>query len=146
VPDRLAAARRRSGTEIEWLDLEQVALLTTVASAAVLREESDQDAQLRARCRVHAEERHRPKWELAIEMLDELAEWGLRPPVVVSDAGYGEITEFGQALAGRAIAYVLQVIRRHERPWARRAARVAAVEGTRQAAHSPLPPAAYLAA
>jgi SRSO17 transposase len=74
-----------------------------------LPEEWGQDGERRARCRVPAEERHRPKWELAIEMLDELAGWGLAPPVIVSDAGYGEITEFRQALAERAIPYVLQV-------------------------------------
>lgn len=72
-------------------------------------QEWDEDAERRARCRVPAEERHRPKWELAIEMLDELGGWGLRPPVVVSDAGYGEITEFRQALSERELAFVLQV-------------------------------------
>src|SRR3954449_5133590 len=43
----------------------------------------------RARAGIPAGERHRPKWALALEMLDELAGWGLRPPVVVADAGYG---------------------------------------------------------
>jgi SRSO17 transposase len=42
--------------------------------------------------------RHRPKWELALQMLDELAAWGHRPPVVVADAGYGEVTPFRTAL------------------------------------------------
>jgi SRSO17 transposase len=72
-------------------------------------EEWDQDEERREKCRVPDRERHRPKWELAIEMLDELAEWGLRPPVVVADAGYGEITEFRQALAARELPFVLQV-------------------------------------
>jgi hypothetical protein len=26
-----------------------------------------------------------------LEMLDELTTWGLRPPVLVADAGYGQI-------------------------------------------------------
>lgn len=33
---------------------------------------------------------HRPKWELAVEMIDELTVWGVSPPVVVADAGYGD--------------------------------------------------------
>jgi SRSO17 transposase len=72
-------------------------------------QEWDQDAERRAKCRVPEAERHRPKWELAIEMLDELAEWGLRPPVLVADAGYGEITEFRQALSERGLSFVLQL-------------------------------------
>ena len=38
--------------------------------------------------------RHRQKWQLALDMLDELAGWGLVPPVVVADAGYGDVGEF----------------------------------------------------
>ncbi|MGH2885881.1 MAG: IS701 family transposase, partial [Solirubrobacteraceae bacterium] len=72
-------------------------------------QEWDQDAERRERCRLPDEERHRPKWELAIEMLDELAGWGLRPSVIVADAGYGEITEFRQALSERELSFVLQV-------------------------------------
>src|SRR4051795_5781572 len=34
----------------------------------------------RARAAIPAGERHRPKWALALEMLDELAGWGLTPP------------------------------------------------------------------
>jgi SRSO17 transposase len=74
-----------------------------------LPQEWDREQERRLKCRVPDGERHRPKWELAIEMLDELAEWGLRAPVIVSDAGYGEITEFRQALAERELAFVLQV-------------------------------------
>jgi SRSO17 transposase len=72
-------------------------------------QEWDQDQERRARCRLPDEECHRPKWELALEMLDELAGWGLRPPVIVADAGYGEITEFRQALSERDVPWVVQV-------------------------------------
>ena len=34
----------------------------------------------RNRCGIPPDERHRPKWALVVEMLDELAEHGLRPP------------------------------------------------------------------
>src|SRR3954447_23561163 len=43
--------------------------------------------------------RHWEKWRLAIDMLDELAGWGLTPPVVVADAGYGDAGEFGTGIA-----------------------------------------------
>lgn len=33
--------------------------------------------------------RHRTKWSQALEMIDEIKAWGLVPPVVVADAGYG---------------------------------------------------------
>jgi SRSO17 transposase len=42
-------------------------------------------------------------------MLDELAVWGLVPPVLVSDAGYGEAGEFRAGLDDRQIPYVVQV-------------------------------------
>src|SRR5215213_10551744 len=38
--------------------------------------------------------RHREKWRLALDMLDELAGWGLAPPVVAADAGYGDNADF----------------------------------------------------
>lgn len=42
-------------------------------------------------------------------MLDEVIAWGYQPPVIVADAGYGEITAFRQGLSGRNIPYVLAV-------------------------------------
>ena len=53
--------------------------------------------------------RHRTKWELALEMLDELASWGHRLPLICADAGYGEITDFRLSLSERGIAYVVAV-------------------------------------
>jgi SRSO17 transposase len=46
-------------------------------------------------------ERHREKWRLALDMLDELAGWQLAPPVVVADAGYGNTAEFRAGLTER---------------------------------------------
>src|SRR5215213_9746651 len=53
--------------------------------------------------------RHREKWRLALDMLDELAGWGLAPPVVVADAGYGESAAFRDGLSARGRAWVVQV-------------------------------------
>src|SRR5512132_632412 len=47
----------------------------------------DQDAGRRRAAHVPDAVRHRPKWQLVLDMLDELAAWGLAPPVVVADAG-----------------------------------------------------------
>jgi SRSO17 transposase len=71
--------------------------------------EWDEDQERRARAKIPEEVRHRPKWQLALDMLDGLAEWGLTPPVVVADAGYGEIGEFRDGLEERDLGYVVQV-------------------------------------
>lgn len=61
----------------------------------------------RAASRIPDVERYRPKWLMALEMLDELAGWGLAPPLLTADAGYGQVAEFRQGLAERGIRYVL---------------------------------------
>ena len=63
----------------------------------------------RARAGMSDSVRHREKWRLALDMLDELAGWGLAPPVVVTDAGYGDAGEFRAGIAERGWSYVVQV-------------------------------------
>src|SRR3954469_9628202 len=63
----------------------------------------------RARAGIPAAVRHREKWRLALDVVDELAGWGLTPPVVVADAGYGDAAEFRDGLTARGRAYVVQV-------------------------------------
>src|SRR3954453_23499073 len=53
--------------------------------------------------------RHREKWRLALDMLDQLIEWGLPTRPVVADGGYGDATEFRLALTERDLPYVLAV-------------------------------------
>ncbi len=74
-----------------------------------LPESWDADAGRRRKARVPADQRHRPKWQLALGMLDELAGWDLVPPVVLADAAYGEVGEFRLGLEQRELAYVVQV-------------------------------------
>jgi SRSO17 transposase len=69
----------------------------------------DDDAERRAACQVPQQVHHRPKWQLVLDMVDELGTWGLVPPVLVADAGYGEVGEFRQGLDDRQIGYVVQV-------------------------------------
>nr|WP_308198005.1 transposase [Saccharopolyspora soli] len=84
-------------------------------------------------CAIPDAERDRPKWVMAVEMLNELGEWRLAPPVVVADAGYGDNAPFRAALEDRdqrgvqcSTGAVRQVRRPSER-WANRS-RYASVE------------------
>ena len=49
------------------------------------------------------------KGELALELIDRLRGWGLRPHPILADAGYGNHTEFRQGLANRQLPYVVGV-------------------------------------
>jgi SRSO17 transposase len=69
----------------------------------------DADPERRRAAHVPEAVRHRPKWQLVLDMLDELGGWGLAPPVVAADAGYGESGELRLGLEARGLAYVVQV-------------------------------------
>jgi len=66
-------------------------------------------AARRAACRLPQGVHHRPKWQLVLDMLDELAGWELVPPVLLADSGYGEVGEFRWGLDARQIPYVAEV-------------------------------------
>ncbi|MDZ7884370.1 MAG: IS701 family transposase [Mycobacterium sp.] len=75
-------------------------------------EDPEERARIATRCRraaIPADEHHRRKWKLALEMIDELIDWGRTPPPVIADAGYGDATEFRLELTERNIAYVVAV-------------------------------------
>ncbi len=74
-----------------------------------LPESWDQDVERRERARIPEEVRHVPKWQLALEILDELSGWGLERRVVQADGGYGDITAFRVGLEERELEYVVQV-------------------------------------
>ena len=78
-------------------------------TAAETNEDADRVAARRVRAQIPDTVRHRAKWEQAIEMIDELAVWGYRPPLLVADAGYGETTPFRLALTARQIPYAVAV-------------------------------------
>jgi SRSO17 transposase len=66
-------------------------------------------AARRAACQLPEGVHHRPKWQLVLDMLDELAGWDLRPPVLLADSGYGEVGEFRGGLEARQVPYVVEV-------------------------------------
>jgi len=64
----------------------------------------------RARAGVPDEVRHREKWRLALDMLDQMNnDWALPRRPVSADAGYGDATEFRLGLDERGYSYVVAV-------------------------------------
>jgi SRSO17 transposase len=74
-----------------------------------LPQEWDGDEQRRTKAKIPDEVRHREKWRLGLDIVDELLEWGLEPQVVQADGGYGDITAFRVGLEQRELEYVVQV-------------------------------------
>jgi SRSO17 transposase len=66
-------------------------------------------APRRVACQLPEQVHHRPKWQLVLDMLDELAGWQLDPPVLLADSGYGEVGEFRGGLDARQVPYVVEV-------------------------------------
>jgi SRSO17 transposase len=50
-----------------------------------------------------------PKWQIALDLVGAARQWGLVTNTLLADAGYGEITEFREALAERGYSYVVGV-------------------------------------
>jgi SRSO17 transposase len=69
----------------------------------------DQDEVRRRRARIPEDVRHVPKWQLALQIIDQLIAWGLPKRVVQADGGYGDITGFRTGLEDRELEYVVQV-------------------------------------
>jgi SRSO17 transposase len=79
------------------------ATIGDAVKAAVVRE-------CRARAHIPDEVRHREKWRLALDMLDQMnRDWGLPRRPVAADAGYGDATEFRLGLEERDYHYVVAV-------------------------------------
>jgi SRSO17 transposase len=72
--------------------------------------EAAQTRHRRARAGVPDEVRHREKWRLALDMLDQMtSDWALPKRPVTADAGYGDTTEFRLGLEERGYHYVVAV-------------------------------------
>jgi SRSO17 transposase len=67
------------------------------------------DPARRAAARIPDELTHRTKPELALEMLDELAVLGLRPPLALADSLYGQNVSFRQCLEDRHVPCLLAI-------------------------------------
>ena len=67
------------------------------------------DSSRRAKAGVPDAISFKPKWQIALDLLDSTREWGIQKHVVLADAGYGEVTDFREALAERGYSYVVGV-------------------------------------
>lgn len=76
-------------------------------------EEWDEDSEFnqrrREKARLPEDLHHSEKWRLALEMIDELCSWGIKPPPILGDGAYGDVTELRSGLEQRELEYVLDV-------------------------------------
>jgi len=63
----------------------------------------------REKAKIPDEVRHREKWKLALDMLDEVLGWGLPKLPVAVDSAFGDVTAFRLGLEERGLAYVAAV-------------------------------------
>jgi len=67
------------------------------------------DSKRRAKVGIPEEVVFEEKWRIALCLLDRALSWGLPKHPVVTDAGYGDATEFRDALIERELPYVVGV-------------------------------------
>jgi SRSO17 transposase len=72
-------------------------------------EGSEFNQDRRTRAGLPEDAHHVEKWRLALEMIDELTGWGIKPPVILADGAYGDNTQFRQGLDDRGLSWVLDV-------------------------------------
>jgi SRSO17 transposase len=68
-----------------------------------------EDQERRASVGVPQEVEFQTKWQIALDQLDAALRWGVRQMPVLADAGYGDVTEFREALTRRGLPYLAQV-------------------------------------
>lgn len=67
------------------------------------------DPERRAKAGVPAELIFKKKWELALEMLDDVVKWGVSRRPVLVDGAYGDVLAFRKGLRRRRFKYVVRV-------------------------------------
>ena len=113
----VGVARQYSGTLGKTANCQVAVSLHEVCArgAAVLSwrlylpESWSTDPPRRAAAGIPEQVKFRRKWELALELIDQAREWGLAARIVVADAGYGNVTAFGEGLEQRNLPYAVGV-------------------------------------
>jgi SRSO17 transposase len=67
------------------------------------------DARRRESTGVPSDVAYQKKWGIALGQIDAALRWGVRKHVVLADAGYGDASEFREALRQRGLRYVVGV-------------------------------------
>jgi SRSO17 transposase len=67
------------------------------------------DPQRCAKAGIPPDVGHRTKQQIALDLLDELAEWGQTPPLVIADSDYGTNVAFRMGLTERKIHWLVAV-------------------------------------
>jgi SRSO17 transposase len=60
-------------------------------------------------CGIPAEVGHVEKWQLALDMIDEMHSWGIEVPLAVADGGYGDTAAFRLGLEERGLHYAVGI-------------------------------------
>ena len=74
-----------------------------------LPESWTKDGKRREEAGIPEEVVFKTKWQLSLDMIDQVRAWGLPNQIVVADAGYGDTTEFREELAARQLSYVVGI-------------------------------------
>jgi len=80
-----------------------------VSTRLYLPAEWANDAPRRARAHVPAGSRFQTKSEIALDLLDQARDWGVRFRCVVADSGYGDNPTFLDGLEARQLRYVVEI-------------------------------------
>ena len=113
----VGVARQYSGT-LGRTDNCQVAVSLHLAGAThscpldwrlYLPEEWTSDPERCRRAGIPDDIEFETKWQLALGLVDHALKWGLQKRPVVTDSGYGKVTEFRQELQKRSLEYLVEV-------------------------------------
>ena len=74
-----------------------------------LPESWTKDGKRREEAGIPKEVVFKTKWQLSLDMIDQVRAWGLPNRIVVADAGYGDTTEFRDELEARHLPYVVGI-------------------------------------
>jgi len=91
------------------LDLGTEESSTPLDWALYLPEQWINDSVRREEAGVPEEITFKTKTELALDLIDEVREWGLQDRLVLADSAYGNAYEFRQGLRSRELDYIVQV-------------------------------------